>query len=147
MRNRPMPPRKENDPYGTRTRVAGVKGRCPRPLDEGAERWAIARSDCLPSVIGVTGRSAERKTDPRPYRVKARGVERQVGTATFTTLFRTLMPLQWKIGAAGRRWGKFPNYSSPIGKVHRTQSRSKIESAQVSKAQERPPTPCTIVIR
>ena len=22
------------DPYGIRTRVAGVKGRCPRPLDE-----------------------------------------------------------------------------------------------------------------
>jgi hypothetical protein len=27
---------KENDPYGTRTRVTAVKGRCPRPLDEGA---------------------------------------------------------------------------------------------------------------
>ena len=26
----------ESDPYGTRTRVAGVKGRSPRPLDEGA---------------------------------------------------------------------------------------------------------------
>ncbi len=26
----------ENDPYGTRTRVTAVKGRCPRPLDEGA---------------------------------------------------------------------------------------------------------------
>ena len=25
-----------NDPYGTRTRVAAVKGRSPRPLDEGA---------------------------------------------------------------------------------------------------------------
>ena len=24
------------DPYGTRTRVTAVKGRCPRPLDEGA---------------------------------------------------------------------------------------------------------------
>ena len=23
------------DPYGIRTRVAGVKGQCPRPLDEG----------------------------------------------------------------------------------------------------------------
>ena len=23
------------DPYGIRTRVAAVKGRCPRPLDEG----------------------------------------------------------------------------------------------------------------
>ena len=26
----------ESDPYGTRTRVTAVKGRCPRPLDEGA---------------------------------------------------------------------------------------------------------------
>ena len=26
----------ENDPDGTRTRVAGVKGRSPRPLDDGA---------------------------------------------------------------------------------------------------------------
>ena len=26
----------DSDPYGTRTRVAGVKGRSPRPLDEGA---------------------------------------------------------------------------------------------------------------
>ena len=26
-----------SDPYGTRTRVAAVKGRCPRPLDEGAK--------------------------------------------------------------------------------------------------------------
>ena len=24
------------DPYGIRTRVAAVKGRCPKPLDEGA---------------------------------------------------------------------------------------------------------------
>jgi hypothetical protein len=27
---------KESDPNGTRTRVTGVKGRCPRPLDDGA---------------------------------------------------------------------------------------------------------------
>ena len=27
--------RKSGDPYGTRTRVAAVKGQCPRPLDEG----------------------------------------------------------------------------------------------------------------
>ena len=26
----------KDDPYGTRTRVAAVKGQCPRPLDEGA---------------------------------------------------------------------------------------------------------------
>ena len=29
--------KKSGDPYGTRTRVAGVRGRSPRPLDEGAE--------------------------------------------------------------------------------------------------------------
>ena len=27
--------RKNGDPYGIRTRVAAVKGQCPRPLDEG----------------------------------------------------------------------------------------------------------------
>ena len=26
-------------PYGSRTRVAAVKGRCPRPLDERDVRW------------------------------------------------------------------------------------------------------------
>ncbi len=30
-----------SDPYGTRTRVAGVKGRSPRPLDEGASELLI----------------------------------------------------------------------------------------------------------
>jgi hypothetical protein len=30
-----------SDPDGTRTRVAGVKGRCPRPLDDGA-KWCPA---------------------------------------------------------------------------------------------------------
>ena len=28
-----------NDPNGTRTRVTAVKGRCPRPLDDGAPRF------------------------------------------------------------------------------------------------------------
>ena len=32
------------DPYGTRTRVAGVKGRSPRPLDEGAAEQIIVQS-------------------------------------------------------------------------------------------------------
>ena len=30
----------KNDPDGTRTRVTGVKGRCPRPLDDGAKPTA-----------------------------------------------------------------------------------------------------------
>ena len=29
---------KSGVPYGTRTRVYGVRGRCPRPLDEGDTR-------------------------------------------------------------------------------------------------------------
>lgn len=32
-----------SDPYGTRTRVTAVKGRCPRPLDEGAVLIAQVR--------------------------------------------------------------------------------------------------------
>ncbi len=34
---------KKSDPNGTRTRVAGVKGRSPRPLDDGAK--ITARGD------------------------------------------------------------------------------------------------------
>ena len=30
-------PERTGDPYGTRTRVSAVKGRRPRPLDEGAK--------------------------------------------------------------------------------------------------------------
>ena len=33
---------KGSDPYGVRTRVAGVKGRSPRPLDEGAAEFSAS---------------------------------------------------------------------------------------------------------
>ena len=33
--------KRDGDPNGIRTRVAGVKGQCPRPLDDG-----VARSSC-----------------------------------------------------------------------------------------------------
>src|SRR5215469_7899472 len=33
-------------PYGTRTRVSAVKGRCPRPLDEGRGGGATYRELC-----------------------------------------------------------------------------------------------------
>jgi hypothetical protein len=38
-----QPPRKigihkNSDPNGIRTRVAGVRGQCPRPLDDGTEK-------------------------------------------------------------------------------------------------------------
>lgn len=32
----PRAKKMSSDPYGVRTHVAAVKGRCPRPLDEGA---------------------------------------------------------------------------------------------------------------
>ena len=32
---------KSGDPYGIRTRVAGVKGQCPRPLDEGVACYLL----------------------------------------------------------------------------------------------------------
>ena len=35
-------PERTGDPYGTRTRVSAVKGRRPRPLDEGAKISARA---------------------------------------------------------------------------------------------------------
>ena len=33
------------DPNGVRTRVAGVRGRSPRPLDDGALRWVLLVND------------------------------------------------------------------------------------------------------
>ena len=36
--NRSISMGKSGDPYGIRTRVAGVKGQCPRPLDEGVAK-------------------------------------------------------------------------------------------------------------
>ena len=40
------PNKRNGDPYGIRTRVAGVKGQCPRPLDEGVA-CLLNRQDCL----------------------------------------------------------------------------------------------------
>ena len=36
-----------NDPNGTRTRVAGVKGRSPRPLDDGAGVFSTSSTNQL----------------------------------------------------------------------------------------------------
>lgn len=50
-----------SDPYGTRTRVTAVKGRCPRPLDEGAgwfanKSWRANEASIKPrSQEGVKG--------------------------------------------------------------------------------------------
>ena len=38
----PKKDRMPNDPNGTRTRVAGVKGRSPRPLDDGAAAGSVS---------------------------------------------------------------------------------------------------------
>ncbi len=41
--------KRKNDPDGNRTRVTGVKGRCPRPLDDGAPSFAILAQN-VPAV-------------------------------------------------------------------------------------------------
>jgi hypothetical protein len=51
------PLKNPGDPYGTRTRVYGVRGRCPRPLDEGVAKvafskpyhWTIASKNMRPA--------------------------------------------------------------------------------------------------
>lgn len=45
---------KNSDPNGTRTRVAGVKGRSPRPLDDGAVWWrqiALLQNDRIITAV------------------------------------------------------------------------------------------------
>ncbi len=39
------------DPNGVRTRVTGVRGRCPRPLDDGTIIW-LGREDSNPRMSG-----------------------------------------------------------------------------------------------
>jgi hypothetical protein len=46
-------------PYGSRTRVAAVKGRCPRPLDERDALWKSLR-------VSETVKLAERKITVKP---------------------------------------------------------------------------------
>ena len=43
---------KNGDPYGTRTRVAGVKGRSPGPLDEGVNRLGRGIYECAGECHG-----------------------------------------------------------------------------------------------
>lgn len=56
-----------NDPYGTRTRVAAVKGQCPRPLDEGA--MAMVQIN-----LTITVRSCNEDLE-EPSRVRARRLQ------------------------------------------------------------------------
>ena len=44
--------RYESDPNGTRTRVAGVKGRSPRPLDDGAAAGIVRPPASLEKFLG-----------------------------------------------------------------------------------------------
>ncbi len=46
-------------PNGSRTRVAGVKGRCPRPLDDGDGYGKVVEIHGFPRVA-VTGAGLER---------------------------------------------------------------------------------------
>ena len=62
-----------SDPNGNRTRVTGVKGRCPRPLDDGASFFAgncslpatvvveIVVIDHLATKLALCGRKADRQ--------------------------------------------------------------------------------------
>ncbi len=47
--------------YGLRTRLPALKGRCPGPLDEGAERWSGLEESNLPRLLPrqVPGRWAK----------------------------------------------------------------------------------------
>ena len=57
MRSTFMPPLGEarnGDPYGNRTRVTDVKGRCPRPLDEGTV-YMVFKGTFLLFLAGVLG--------------------------------------------------------------------------------------------
>ena len=65
LRARLSKARKEkSDPYGIRTRVAGVKGRCPRPLDEGVGGAAFYMLGRLPAR--GSGRGVGEQNPPTP---------------------------------------------------------------------------------
>ena len=44
--NKKHPPKNLNGPNGIRTRVTDVRGRCPRPLDDGTSSVQIPRAKC-----------------------------------------------------------------------------------------------------
>ena len=72
--NNPDPPKSNHDPDGIRTRVAALKGPCPRPLDDGAA------ADGGPSALGggrqyADGRRAVNEQDEeRGYEARSRGL-------------------------------------------------------------------------
>src|SRR5881396_2486522 len=53
--------------YGIRTRAAAVRGRCPRPLDECAGRFSVARAGQKRPMLGRWRKKREehRAADPR----------------------------------------------------------------------------------
>ena len=68
--SRPRSPESESgDPYGIRTRVAAVKGRCPRPLDEGVvggRRYKPVTGKSSPK--NTSGNLRQRTGRPRVFR-------------------------------------------------------------------------------
>jgi hypothetical protein len=60
---RPMMGEKHSDPYGIRTRVTGVKGRCPRPLDEGVREQAFYMVERRPASESARGAAMDFITD------------------------------------------------------------------------------------
>ena len=58
-------------PYGIRTRVAAVKGQCPRPLDErDKRRWTVSYCKMFPDTSVITGYESQRVYGPLPQRTQ-----------------------------------------------------------------------------
>ena len=55
--------KRNGDPYGTRTRVTAVKGRCPRPLDEGVAAGMIYPHRPPPSSLLPAKRPSRRSAE------------------------------------------------------------------------------------
>ncbi len=56
--------REKSDPDGTRTRVPAVKGRCPRPLDDGASGLALEEPQRRPQVNRKINARSQRGQGP-----------------------------------------------------------------------------------
>ena len=77
-KRRHLPAKKDGAPNGTRTRVPALKGRCPRPLDDGdvSARLPSIAASSRPAVAG-RATSPGRWTGRRPRRRRARQAARR----------------------------------------------------------------------
>ncbi len=84
----PMGSRPQSTPNGIRTRAAAVKGRCPRPLDDGG-RWPAGRPkgcDDRPDEDDAVGKPIRRRSEGRcPLSARpVRALEPARGRGTYT---------------------------------------------------------------